>query len=608
LLVGIVLRFYHYGSIPFTHDEFIALFLTKFDSFSDLIQKGVLPDVHPPLLEVFLFYWTKAFGCAEWVVKLPFTLFGLGAIIFGYLIGKKWYNETVGLITAAFIASMEYTVIYSQIARPYASGLFFSLAMVYYWTQIINSQDKTKVKSIILYILFASLSTYNHHFSLLFAAIVGLSGLFLVDRKRLLKYFIMIMAIPILYLPNVPIVLEQLKMGGVEDWLGKPHNDFILGYVAYLFHFSVIVGCIVVAISLFGWRHPQKGNRKWWVLSLVWFLLPLFIGFFYSRYVSAVLQYSCLIFSFPFLLFFLFGQVKKQRNAVNLIVVFAILTTNIFTLIYNRQYYHLFYTSAYQKLLTDNQKAHSKYNNIISLSDYDEKITPYYQNKLSSYTPFVRLNSFKSPQTLISFLKQQSKTADYLYIGALSSVAPETFAIVKDYFPYVQEINNYSPATTAVFSKHVKDSSSVATLAFDTLIFCDNKPYEISNDVEFSLAITLPLSKIISNENNFIDISVDVLPFEVDTSSLLVVELTSKGKVIYWTAARTADYIDGNEPLQYSKVYLSLKLSDIYLHYRDIELKTYVWNTQHSHFSIQNFKILRREGNPVIYGILEKLH
>jgi uncharacterized membrane protein len=181
MIVAAVLRFYDYANIPFMHDEFSALFRTQFDSFLELIQKGVKEtDTHPPGIQVFLYYWVKLFGTSEWVVKLPFTLCGLLSVALIYLIAKKWYNETVGLISAAFLASIQYTIMYSQIERPYVSGLFFSLAMVYFWTQLIQNPEKHFYRNSIFYILFSSLCAYNHHFSLLFTAIVGLTGLFLI--------------------------------------------------------------------------------------------------------------------------------------------------------------------------------------------------------------------------------------------------------------------------------------------------------------------------------------------------------------------------------------------------------------------------------------------
>ena len=39
IIIGTALRFYNYGEIPFTHDEFSALSRLNFNSFSDLIEK-----------------------------------------------------------------------------------------------------------------------------------------------------------------------------------------------------------------------------------------------------------------------------------------------------------------------------------------------------------------------------------------------------------------------------------------------------------------------------------------------------------------------------------------------------------------------------------------
>ena len=188
LLVATTLRFYNYFHLPFTHDEFSALFRTQFDSFTKLIEYGVkTTDTHPAGVQVFLYYWTKVFGMTEWVVKLPFTLSGIAAVYLIYLIGKEWYNETIGLISAAFLASLQFAIMYSQLARPYTSGLFLCLLMVYYWSLLIRTPAKVFNRNLIFFILSAALCTYNHHFSLLFAAIVGISGLFFIRTAVLDK-------------------------------------------------------------------------------------------------------------------------------------------------------------------------------------------------------------------------------------------------------------------------------------------------------------------------------------------------------------------------------------------------------------------------------------
>jgi hypothetical protein len=601
MFAGIATRFWRYGDIPFTHDEFSALFRTHFDNFADLIKEGITTDGHPPLVQVFLYYWTKLFGETEWIIKLPFTLCGLGTLIFAYLIGKRWFNHTVGLIATAFLSTMEYTVMYSQVARPYMNGMFFALAMVYCWTILIQKPKKKNLAATVFYILFAVLCSYNHHFSLLFAAIVGMSGFFFLRGKTLIKYIIINACIVVLYLPNLPLFFTQLKMGGVEGWLGKPHNDWLVGYVQYLFHFSIVVGIIALSLILMGWLQPRKEPAKWLILAAVWFFLPFLIGFFYSRYVNAVLQYSSLIFSCFFLLLLLFGQIKKQSSAINLILVILIVSCNMFTLIYNRHYYQLFYADRFQKVLLDHRDAQQKYKNIISLISWNPYMS-YYLNKFSMDEHFIRLDSLHEPKMLTHFLKTQSQTVDYLYVGAFSSSPSEIFPLIQDYYPYICELHCYSAATTVVFAHKSKQCNNV--LHYDTILFSDSQPHELDSTQVYSSVIHFPLREIITHENNLIDISLEVYSNEQD-SSLLVADLSSKGQNIYWIGMPFYRYVQKQG--EWSKVYLTLKLSDIYLNYENIELKIFIWNLHGEKVKTRNLLVKRREGNPFIYGLLEKI-
>ncbi|MDR1847586.1 MAG: glycosyltransferase family 39 protein [Bacteroidales bacterium] len=601
LAVAALLRFYDYGSVPFTHDEYSAVFRTNYDSFAQMIRLGVIDgDTHPPLIQIFLYFWIKFFGSCEWIVKLPFTLCGLGAVVFVYLIAAKWFNESVSLISAAFVASMEYSVMYSQIARPYICGMFFSLAMVYFWTKLIQEPERKNTIARIFYVIFAVLCAYNHHFSLLFALITGISGLFLLKGKALTHYILTNLAIPILYLPNLPIILSQLKKGGLS-WLAKPHNDWIVDYMAYLFHFSFISGGLAIALALFGWLKPQKESRKYILISLIWFLLPFVIGFLYSRFVDAVLQYSILIFSFPFLLFFLWGQIRNQRWWVNLILVIIIIASNTLTLVYGRQYFKLSYNSSFERLLLDNETAKGKYANIVSLVDFHPQYSHFAMTKFHLQKDFVTFDSLNDKQKLISFLQQQQQTSPYLYVGAFSSVLPETFAIIKDYYPYLLEQNNYYTAQSAVFSTIIPNDKK--TLKFDTTIYSNSTLCFMDSITEYSPSIILPLWDITSHKKNFIDISVDVLCNESSSNNALVAELTTKHKSIFYTAAQ----VPQTSPSNFKRIYLSLKLPDMYLHYKYIELKIYIRNGAKKNLQYKNIIVKRREGNPVIYALLEDI-
>ncbi|MCA1758857.1 MAG: hypothetical protein LC658_03725, partial [Bacteroidales bacterium] len=47
LITATILRFFNFNEIPFTHDEFSAIFRTNFKNFAELIEKGVKIDGHP---------------------------------------------------------------------------------------------------------------------------------------------------------------------------------------------------------------------------------------------------------------------------------------------------------------------------------------------------------------------------------------------------------------------------------------------------------------------------------------------------------------------------------------------------------------------------------
>ena len=602
LIVAAVLRFYDYFHIPFMHDELSALFRTQFDTFAELIEKGVkTTDTHPPGIQVFLYYWVKLFGTSEWVVKLPFTLFGLASVALIYLIAKRWYNETVGTISAAFLASLQYMVMYSQIERPYISGVFFSLAMVYFWTQLMLNPEKHFYRNSAFYILFSALCAYNHHFSLLFVAIVGLTGLFLIQRKYILKYIINAAVIMLLYVPNIPIVLNQLGMGGIEEWLGKPHNDFLIDYIFYAFQFSFVSLSVVAGLMIFGLVKREKINYKWLTVAVLWFFLPLLIGFFYSRYINAVLQYSVLIFSFPFLLFILFGHIKNQKPLVNIIMAVIILTVNTFVLVKERKHYTLFYNSPYVKILEDHETAHQKDENVASLIHSYRKISRFYWDRIPVSAPFYWIDTINSEKELVTLVKAQAEKADYLYLGIVSHNNPNTVPIVQDYFPHVEWQHNYQAGTTFLFSKKADNQ-------IDNILFSDKNSYVIDSLTEYSpVSFSKPLSEITTNQYNFIDVSVKFLVPENYEDIILVASLENENGSIHWNGVSFASYVSDEDIGTWVTIHHSVKLSDIYMKHKNIEFKTYIWNNGKRTFTIADFSVRLREGNPVVYGLWFKV-
>ncbi|MCF8373662.1 MAG: glycosyltransferase family 39 protein [Bacteroidales bacterium] len=628
LIVGAVLRFVFPFEIPFTYDEFSALFRTHFSSFSELIEKGVKIDGHPAGIQVFLYYWTMLFGYSELVVKLPFIAAGLASIWLVYQIGRQWFNPTTGLVSAAFVATLQYTVMYSQIARPYISGMFFSLLMAFYWYKVIFEPGRKKIFNLVMFVFSGALCVYNHHFSLLMAAIIGLAGLLFIKRENLLQYIVAGLAILVLYLPHLPILLYQLNQGGVEGWLGKPQNNFILKYLDYCFHFSWYVFAmliLIVGLGVFTFK-KESFRLKFLLISLCWLALPFLIGFFYSKYVNAVLQYSVLIFSFPFFLFLIFGHLPDLKFKPKLILVSGILIVTTLSLIFERQHYRFFYDSPFEQILVEQDKAKEKYGDrLVSVIDSHKKITDYYLNKSNLDSSFVSYENFDSIYAFVQFLKKQK--TPYLYFGSHSGSHPLLVSVVLDYYPNLKWQKNYYGGFAYLFSKSEADSPQAPVFSSemgyesqiehwsqgkpgnycDTFSFEGNFSYYVDSLHQWSNTFEIPLAEIISHTNNFIDASVWVYFPEKVEGFILASEIRTAEKSIDWRGTSSKKFTCPDDTCRWVKIHHCIKLSDIDLNYPGLILKVYVANMRHKSYFLDNFEIRVREGNPNIYALNQKI-
>ena len=624
IVLGVILRFYNFHLIPFTHDEFSALFRTNFDNFTDLIEKGVKIDGHPAGIQVFLYYWVKVFGKTEWVVKLPFLIFGILSIYIFFLIAKIWFNETVALVSAAYLASLQFSVLYSQIARPYMSGLFFSLSMFYFWSKIIKTPSRDFYKNSLFFVIFLTLCAYNHYFSMLLAGIVGVYGLFLIDRRYLFKYVICLFITFLLYLPHLKIFFFQLNVGGVGGWLGKPNKYFILDFIYYIFHFSNYVLLVTIAIAVFGFYKNKISNLvpAHYLLFSILFFLPILIGYFYSMYVNPVLQFSVLIFSFPYIFFLMFGHIQNQKPIINLFLVVVILLTNIVTLVFERQHYKIFYNSVYQHILTDCQNF-KKDTATIFLIDSHRKISAYYFNKLDLDSNFLWLEDFGSERDLIKFLQKASVGKKQLYFGCVSSVNPAVFPILNEYFPKLVCQKNYARGTTYLLSTEKSDTEGLVTaLDFessvqnnwpnvntqsivDSLFYSGRHAYLLDSTIEWGPTFTVALQDIVRNEKDFIDVSVKFKRKGWINEVMIVSQLESLGKLIDWRSSSFEKYFNSSD--DWHTAYHSIKLSDVELRYKNIQLTIFIWNKGRSTFYIDDFKIWVRNGNNLIYAVDQKI-
>ena len=356
LLVAAVLRLWKLGQVPFMHDELSALFRLRFDHFRDLIRHGVMEgDSHPAGVQVFLYYWTQLVGWNELWVKLPFALMGIASVFLIYVIGKQWFNRKAGLLAAAFFAVSQLTIFHSQLARPYTPGLFFVLLMVFFWNKILFEPKKPSVWVGIGFAISACLAALAHNFSAAQAGLVFLTGLFFLKKERRLAYWLGGLGAVMLYAPHLPVFYYQTFVnGGIGGWLAKPKNTFFFDFLEYTMNYAPLfmfaVGILIVLPFIL--QKPEKRRRPIRWAAMAWFVIIFALAFVYSLLREPILQYSTLIFCYPFLVLtaFSFHRNNSMTMVQTAIAVAAILFIGTSSLITNRQHYDLMYHQGYDQI------------------------------------------------------------------------------------------------------------------------------------------------------------------------------------------------------------------------------------------------------------------
>lgn len=645
LLLASILRLIHANLIPFTYDEVTAIIRTHYSTLSEEIKQGVmLHDNHPAGVQLFIYYWTKLFGYNELTVKLPFIAFGILAVYYTYKVGKSWFNPTVGFVCAAYVATLQYPIMYSQEIRPYISGLLVAIAMVYYWTNVVFKSEEYPVRNLILYILFSALCAYDHHFCLLFAAMVGVTGVFFVKGKHLIKYAIAGVLIFVLYIPHLHIFFYQLHRGGVggpDGWLGAPRNTFIWDYIKYIFQFSrsvMVMVLALIALGIFSTFSKGFSHKKYFFISLVWFLVPLLAGFFYSVYVNPVLQYSVLIFSFPFLLLCLFCWLPDMHIAPVIIAVAAVCTVNTHSLVKARKHYSLFYQAPYERSIVINDSlietyGKENYGCIIQSDDSDKNVSYYYIRKHEADSSFYftdNLGCFINRPgnycNLITLVSKQNKT--FFGFGSTAQCDPIVLHIITGYYPYLVKRFDYAGGTFYLLSKQYVEGmpalySYQTTNTFenevpgwdktdkaflcDSIYFSPHHSYKMDSLHEWAPDFGTPLYNLITNKNDIIEVSLEVYPLEKLEDVLLVTSLEMGGKTIEWRATPVTRFMPDTLRNKWVKAYHTLKLQDLKTNYPRMDLRVYLWNKGKKNFYMDDFSVKVVKGNPVIYGLFEKI-
>ena len=607
LIVGFLIRFDNYASFSLSNDELSAIYRCNFSNFHELFQQGVGIDYHPAGVQTFLYYWIKAFGNSEASVRLPFVIFGSLAILFTYLFSRRWFGAAPALFSATAIALLEFPTIYSQIARPYSSGLMLSMLLAWLWSLVLFPKEKEKkhiwIYAILLGIAFA-LNLYNHYFSGLLAFIIGVSAIVFLNKNNIKPYFAALLIGSLLFIPHIPMTLHHMGKGGLSSWLGAPSWWWPLWHIETIY--NTYTTLVIILITVFYLRYKNlvsEVNSKIRTLLLIFFLLPLAIGFFYSIWINPVIQNSVLIFSMPFLIIFVFSFLPKEINKQSLIGLFIVSSTIIYSSFFDRaqwvvniqdfkgiaqtltEWDNKFPEENILRIMDSNSPDYIKYylkDDTVNIKFAqwkirDEQDLMQLKNILDTTTArqlnYVLLANFNNIAFNMMVNKYPFRT---IYYGESNSVryAPNADIFFLHNYP-IPNANHLTQSPMFSVAKYTSPKDSIFNL--QNIEFSQGLEYIIPND----------LLEHVNYSHLEVQSNMNILCHTPNTSAHLVISLSYDDPEIesVWRSAPLRYFLNTDKPKDF---YFRQSLP---LTKDKATIKVYIWNPKHDDIEVKNIRI-----------------
>lgn len=622
MAVAAFLRLSGLTAASLSNDELSALSRLQFDSFSDLIKFGVYPDFHPAGVQVFLFYWTHLFGNSEWIVRLPFALCGIGSVFLLYKIGRQWFSESAGLLAAAALAVLEFPLLYSQIARPYSPGLFFSLAAVYFWSRLLIGRDPQQAvdKKDWLHVTGFSLSVaacmYIHYFSFIMAGIICAAGLFFVNRKILIPYLISGVVIVLLYIPHLDIFLHQLAKGGVggaEGWLGPPKPDAFRKYIEFIFNNSkqlLLIFFIMMCGTILVYRREMRFN-KMRVVAVLFFAVPFAIAYFYSLYRNPVYQHSVLLFSFPFLLLFIFSFVPQgpvsftTRFLATIVLVAGYQSTVVENKFYSTPHFSEFRDIA--KTISDLNTKLGKENVTTTVNVFSPYYLTYYTDLFNFDAKFA-ITSVMNNEEVRQFnaILTNSKTPYFIFAFSNTYDDPALDLLIRTRYPFVIQSKSYLNSGIRCYSISTSDTiqgrTPLAVLDYgfenlewdneisfrdSTLRYAGNYSVKVDSASEFGPGLFRKAGFYKLVKGSEIEMSIKAYCPGKVCNAKVVISVEQGDKSLIWSAADAARFMTGTN--EWFTMVVPVTIDQTLP--EDATVKIYLWNEKRETFNVDDFKL-----------------
>lgn len=140
--LNVIIKSVFLGTHTLDTDEPYTLYHAQ-ESLGDLFSV-LQRDNNPPLFFIILHFWIKVFGISETSARFLPMLFSSTAVIFIYLIGRKYYGIVVASGACLLYSLSNLNIMESHDTRAYTLFVLLSTLSIYFYLRVSESEDIKK--------------------------------------------------------------------------------------------------------------------------------------------------------------------------------------------------------------------------------------------------------------------------------------------------------------------------------------------------------------------------------------------------------------------------------------------------------------------------------
>ncbi len=601
LFVGVLLRilFIHYQGL--SNDELSAWFRTHYAMGEEFWRLGVSQgDMHPAFYHVLLWIWVRIFGDSEFSLRATSLLFFILNLSLLYHISCRFFSKYTGQIISALYASLGFLIVNTTTARPYNSGVFFLLLTFYFILLLREKNDQFGFKSTV----FLSLSFFgamtSHYFAFLAVGLIGLVGLFYVEKKA--QKFLIIsggLALALFAFLHFSITREQLSQGGL-GWLDTPNFWWFFEFNKLTFQNSTFMLLLALGLIYFvkkGATQPSSSQG----ISIVFMIVISTVAYLISVLFTPILRELVFQFILPFALFGIIGPVfieKSKGINYTLRQLMPLIILVIFS-IHSIFFYKLFepvHYGVFRELAENQKELETKWGKSSFTFAQNTNNFAYLNYYLQDSTASETITDWSSPDAvyLLNDRIRKAKTPYFLYNWTNNHHDPMFLECIRRSFPRLESKHEYFNSAFYCYSRKLMDNSFSTRL----LMQIDEGSFIDSGDVFFGNGEIKveDLKKLLQNDKYLIlecEASVQkatqfyLVAHAVDSKG----ETIMKGENALFYSAYNQQKLNPNsgmkELFSAFKLPKGLKNDDI--------IKFYCWNPEKGIILFNNFKLYALE-------------